>query len=58
MGYSCARGTTQVQNLRARWHVYLLHTAENGSSQLGTEGIPDTVLNLLAVSLQETQENK
>lgn len=49
--HSCARGATQVQHLGARWHVYLLHTAENGCGQLGTEGIPDTVLNLLAVGL-------
>lgn len=48
----CGSGSTaQIQDLGARWHVNLLNAAQNGSSQLGAEGIPHTVLNLLAIGL-------
>lgn len=45
-------GGAQVENLRARRHVNLLDATQNGGSQLGAEGIPHAVLNLLAIGLQ------
>lgn len=40
------RRSTQVKDLASRAHVDVLHTTEDTSSQLGTEGVPDTVLSL------------
>ena len=45
-------GSTEVKNLLARCDVDLIDTAKDGRSQLGAEGIPYTVFNLLAVFLK------
>lgn len=37
-------GSTKVKNLGSRAHVDVVDTTEDTSSQLGTEGVPDTVL--------------
>ena len=39
-------GTTNVENLRARANVNLVQTTQDTGSQLGTEGVPHTVLDL------------
>lgn len=49
VGDGCAASSAQVEDLGARLDVNLLNTAENGSSQFGSERIPYSVLNLFAV---------
>lgn len=39
-------GSTEVQDLGARAHVDVIQTTQNTGSQLGTEGVPDTVFGL------------
>lgn len=39
-------GSTQVEDLGTRLHVDGLHTTQDTGSQLGTEGVPHTVLDL------------
>jgi hypothetical protein len=46
VGNGGTAGTTQVENLGTRLHVDVVHTTEDTSSQLGTEGVPNTVLDL------------
>lgn len=40
------RGGTEVEDLAAGLHEDVLHTTEDTSGQLRTEGVPDTVLSL------------
>lgn len=39
-------GGTEIQDLGARAHVDVIETTQDTGSQLGTEGVPDTVLGL------------
>lgn len=46
VGDGGTRGSTKVKNLAAGSHVNVLETTEDTGSQLGTEGVPHTVLDL------------
>lgn len=50
MGHRGSRGTSKVQDLLARGNVDIVHTTEDTGGDLGTEGIPHTVLNLVSIS--------
>ena len=45
----CSAGSAQVEDLGARLDVDLVNTAEDGRSQLGSERIPYSVLDLFAI---------
>jgi hypothetical protein len=51
VGYSCAGSSTKVKNLAARFHVDILKTTDNTSSELGSEGVPHSVFNLFSCFL-------
>lgn len=44
-----SRCSTKVQDFASRWHMNLVHATQDSSGQLGTEGIPNAVLNLALV---------
>lgn len=46
VGNGGTAGTTDVEDLGAGLHVDVVQTTEDTGSQLGTEGVPDTVLSL------------
>lgn len=51
VGDGSARGSTDVQNLAARLDVDVVTSTADASGQLGSEGVPGTVLSLLAIDL-------
>jgi len=51
MGHGSARGSTDVKDLHAWGNVDLVTTTGDTSSELGSEGVPGTVLDLLSVLL-------
>lgn len=54
MWHGGSRCSSQVKNLATRWHINLIHTSQDCSSQLWSKGIPYTILYLIFTVLQET----
>ena len=46
-----ARSSSDVEHLAAGLHVDVLNTANDGSGQLGSEGVPHSVFNLFSCFL-------
>jgi len=53
-----ARGSTEVENLHARSNVEIVNTTKDCGGNLGSEGVPHTVLDLLTVLLRAREGKK
>jgi hypothetical protein len=50
VGNGRSRGSSEVEDLLAGGNMDVVNTSKNTSSDLGTERVPDSVLNLGAIS--------